>query len=129
MENKISTKCDCGKVLSLGGVMHKQEFKVVGSNKLVYLTYIKCNKCSSINVYQIDDKETKDFCATLQNIMKQTICLANSGKPIPKSLRESYKTLNKKLNKKRNDLNKKYEGVYVYQGCLQNMFKLNLKEF
>ena len=120
---------NCGKAFSLKEVVHKQGFKVVGSDELVYLTYIKCSECSSINVYQIDDKETKDICATLQNIMKQTFCLANSGKSIPKSLRESYKVLNKKLNKKRNDLNKKYEGVYVYQGHLQNSFKLNLKEF
>lgn len=119
----------CGKDFLLKEVVHKQGFKVVGSDELIYLTYVKCNKCSSVSFYQIDDKETKDICATLQNTMKQTFCLANNGKPIPKSLRESYKTLNKKLNKKRNDLNKKYEGVYVYQGCLQNMFKLKLKEF
>lgn len=119
----------CGKDFSLKEVVHKQGFKVVGSDELIYLTYVKCNKCSSVSFYQIDDKETKDICATLQNTMKQTFCLANSGKPTPKSLRESYKILNKKLNKKRNDLNKKYEGVYVYQGCLQNMFKLKLKEF
>lgn len=74
------------------------------------LVLCKCKKCGTINVLQVDNKETQDKKEKLMT--KMLMALDSEDKKYKKLLEKEIRLLNKTLDKKRENLLKEYRKFF-----------------
>lgn len=74
------------------------------------LVLCKCEECGTINVLQVDNKETQDIKEKVMT--KMLMALDSEDKKHKKSLEKEIRLLNKTLDKKRENLLKEYRKFF-----------------
>lgn len=74
------------------------------------LVLCKCEECGTINVLQVDNKETQNI--KEKAMTKMLIALDSEDKKHKKSLEKEIRLLNKTLDKKRENLLKEYRRFF-----------------